>query len=256
MHRELVVVHTLPATASTLHSSAAARNARQRLHTPDTAHSDPAKRLERRREGGQPRRRVIGRPPRRGPCDTTPPPPLARTNLGAARPEGGPHDLGPRPRTLRRRATGQSTRQLGLRHPHEHQQLPHHHRHPHHSPPGRLRLAGRGRGMGNGHRPRRPWHRLGGLLPPRWGPGPGGDREADGGLPHVEGHPPSTQPPVAGTACPAAARPAAATGHVRQCGSGQDDGQRDPARQLILLPPENHRHHHHPPAPIPRHDGN
>ena len=67
---------------------------------------------------------------------------------------------------------------------------------------------------------------------------------------------PSTQPVVAGTACPAATRPAAATGHVRQCGSGQDDGQRYPARPLILLPPEDHRDHHHPPAPIPRHDGN
>ena len=51
-------------------------------------------------------------------------------------------------------------------------------------------------------------------------------READGGLPHVEGHPPPTQPPATGTACPAAARPAAATRYVRQCGSGQDDGQR------------------------------
>ena len=83
--------------------------------------------------------------------------------------------------------------------------------------------------MGDGHRPRRPWRRVGGYLPPRRGYDPGGDREADGGLPHVEGHPPSTQPPVAGTACAAAARPAAATGHVRQCGSGQDDGQRYPA---------------------------
>ena len=63
----------------------------------------------------------------------------------------------------------------------------------------------------------------------------------------MEGHPPSTQPPVAGTACPAAARPAATTGHVRQCGSGQDDGQRYPTRRFILVPPENHRDHHHPP---------
>ena len=73
---------------------------------------------------------------------------------------------------------------------------------------------------------------VGGFLPPRPGPDLRGDREA------------------------AAARPAAATGHVRQCGSGQDDGQRYPARQFILLFPENHRDHHHPPAWIPRHGGN
>ena len=82
------------------------------------------------------------------------------------------------------------------------------------------------------------------------------DREADGGLPHVQGHPHSTQPRATGTACPAASRPAAATRHVWQCGNGQDDGQRYPARRLILLPPENHRDHHHPPAPIPRQDSN
>ena len=204
---------------------------------------------------------MVGRPHRRGPGDTTPPPPLARTNLGAARPGGGPHDLRPRLRTLRRRATGQSTpdwqsaRQLGPRHPHKPQQLPHYRRHPHHPPPDRVRLAGRRRGMGDGYRPRRPWRRVGGVPPPRRGPDPRGDQEADGALPHVEGHPPPTQPPATGTACPAAARPAAATGQVRQCGSGQHDGQRYPTRQLILLLPEN-RDHHHPPAPIRRHDSN
>ena len=83
---------------------------------------------------------------------------------------------------------------------------------------------------------------------------PRGDREADGGLPHVGGNTPSTQPRIADTAHPAAARPATTTGHIRQCSAGQDDGQRYPARRLILLPPENHRNHHHPPAPIPRHD--
>ena len=41
VHRELVVVTTLRATASTLHSFAAARNARRRPQTPDTAHSNP-----------------------------------------------------------------------------------------------------------------------------------------------------------------------------------------------------------------------
>ena len=105
-----------------------------------------------------------------------------------------------------------------------------------------------------GHRPRRPWRRVGGLLPPRRGHDPGGDREADGGLPHVEGHTPSTQPRIADTAHPAAARPATTTGHIPQCSGGQDDGQRYPARRLILLPLENHRNHQHPPAPIPRHD--
>ena len=64
------------------------------------------------------------------------------------------------------------------------------------------------------------------ILPPQRGHDPGGDRVADGSLPHVEGHLPPTQPPATGTACPAATRPAAATGHVWQCGSGQDDGQR------------------------------
>ena len=123
-------------------------------------------------------------------------------------------------------------------------------------PPDRLRLAGGGRGMGDGHCSRRPWRRVGGFPPPRWGHDPGGDREADGGLPHVEGHPPSTQPPVTGTAGPAAARPTTATGHLRQCGSGRDDGQRYPARRLILLPPENHCDHHHPPALIPHHESN
>ena len=101
--------------------------------------------------------------------------------------------------------------------------------------------------MGDGHRPRRPWRRVGGRLLPRRGHDPGGDREADGGLPHVEGHPPSTQPRIADTAHPAAARPATTTRHIRQCSSGQDDGQRYPARRLILLPPENQRNHHHPP---------
>ena len=204
---------------------------------------------------------MAGRPHLRGPGDTPPPPPpLARTNLGATRPGGGPHGLRPQPRRLQRRATGQSApnwqpaRQLGLRQPHEPQQLPQHRRHPHHPPPDRLRLAGGGRGMGDGHRPRRPWRRVGGFLPPRRGHDPGGDREADGGLPHVEGHPPPTQPPLADTAQPATARPAAATGHIRQCGGSQDDGQRYSARRLILLPPENHRDHHRPPAPIPRHD--
>ena len=73
--------------------------------------------------GGQPRRRVVGRPHRRGPGNTTPPPPLARTNLGAARPGGGPHDFRPRLQTLQRRATGlstphwQSARQFGPRQP-------------------------------------------------------------------------------------------------------------------------------------------
>ena len=110
--------------------------------------------------------------------------------------------------------------------------------------------------MSDGHRPRRPWRRVEGFLSPRRGHNPGGDREADGGLPHVEGHPPSTQPPSTGTACPAAARPAAATRHVRQCGSGHNDGQRYPARRLILLPTENHRDHHHPPTPIPGHNSN
>ena len=38
---------------------------------------------------------MAGRPHRRRPGDTTPPPPLARTNLGAARPGGGPHNLRP-----------------------------------------------------------------------------------------------------------------------------------------------------------------
>ena len=112
----------------------------------------------------------------------------------------------------------------------------------------------RGRGMGDGHRPRRPWRRLGGFLPPRRSHDPGGDREAYGGLPHVEGHTPSTEPRIADTAQPAAARPATTTMHIRQCSGGQDDGQRYPARQVILLPPKNHRNHHHPPAPIPRHD--
>ena len=113
---------------------------------------------------------MVGRPHGQGPGDTTPPPPLARTNLGAARPGGRPHDLCPRLRTLRRRATGQSTphwqsaRQLGPHHPHEPQQLPHHRRHPHHLPPDRLRLAGGGRGMGDRHRPQRPWRRVGGFL--------------------------------------------------------------------------------------------
>ena len=64
---------------------------------------------------------------------------------------------------------------------------------------------------------------------PRRGHDPGGDREADGGLPHVEGHTPSTQPRIADTAHPAAARPATTTGHIRQCSGGQDDGQRYPA---------------------------
>ena len=64
---------------------------------------------------------------------------------------------------------------------------------------------------------------------------------------------PRMQPLATGTACPAAARSATATGLVWQCGSGQDDGQRYPARRPILLLPEN-RDHHHPPAPIPRHD--
>ena len=253
VHRELVVVPTLPAIAPTLHGSAAARNARRRPHTPDAADSDPAKRLERRREGGQPQRRVVGCPRLRGPSDTPPPPPLARTNLGAARPGRGPHGLRPRPRGLQRRATGQSAphwqpaRQLGLRQPHEPKQLPQHRRHPHNPPPDRLRLAGGGREMGDGHRPRRPWRRVGRLLPPRQGHDPGGDREADGGLPHVEGHTPSTQPRIADTAHPAAARPATTTGHIRQCSGCQDDGQRYPARRLILLPPENHRNHHQPP---------
>ena len=189
-----------------------------------------------------------------------PPPPLARTNLGAARPGRGPHGLRPRPRGLQRCATGQSAPhvqpagQLGLHQPHEPKQLPQHRRHPHHLPPDRHRLADGGRGMGDGHRPRRPWRRVGGLLPPRRGHDPGGDREADGGLPHMEGHTPSTQPRIADTAHPAAAGPATTTGHIRQCSGGQDDGQRYPARRLILPPPENHRNHHHPPAPIPRHD--
>ena len=93
--------------------------------------------------------------------------------------------------------------------------------------------------VGDGHRPRRRWWRVGGILSLQRGHDPGGDREADGGLPHVGGHPPPTQTPATGTACPAAARPAAAAGHVRQCGSGQDDGQRYPARRLTLLLPEN-----------------
>ena len=194
------------------------------------------------------------------PATPPPPPPLARTNLGAARPGRGPHGLRPRPRGLQRRATGQSAphwqpaRQLGLRQPHEPKQLPQHRRHPHHPPPDRLRLAGGGRGMGDRHRPRRPWRRVGGLLPPQQGHDPGGDREADGGLPHVEGHTPSTQHRIADTAHPAAARPATTNRHIRQCSGGQDDGQRYPARRLILLPPENHRNHHHPPASILRHD--
>ena len=134
------------------------------------------------------------------PATPPPPPPLARTNLGPVRPGRGPHGLRPRPRGLQRRATGQSaphwqpSRQLGLRQPHEQKQLPQHRRHPHPPPPDRLRLAGGGRGMGDGHRPRRPWCRVGGLLPPRRGHDPGGDRETDGGLPHVERHTPSTQP--------------------------------------------------------------
>ena len=66
---------TLPATAPTLHGSAAARDARRRPHTPDAADSDPAKGLERRCERGQPRRRVVRRPHRRGPSDTPPPTP-------------------------------------------------------------------------------------------------------------------------------------------------------------------------------------
>ena len=82
---------------------------------------------------------------------------------------------------------------------------------------------------------------------------PGGNHEADGSLPHVEGHCPPTQPPATGTACPAAARPAAATGHVQQCGSGQDDGQRYPDGRLILLLPGN-RDHHHLSVPIPPHN--
>ena len=44
---------------------------------------------------------------------------------------------------------------------------------PHQPSPDRLRLAGGGRGMGNGHRPRRPWRRVGGFLPSRRGPNPG-----------------------------------------------------------------------------------
>ena len=96
------------------------------------------------------------------PATPPPRPPLACTNLGAARPGGGPHDFLPRLRTLRRRATGQftphwqSARQLGPCQPHEPQQLPHHRRQPHHPPPDRLRLASGGRGMNDGHRPRRP----------------------------------------------------------------------------------------------------
>ena len=133
-------------------------------------------------------------------------------------------------------------------------QLPQHRRHPHRPPPDRLRLAGGGRRMGDGHRPRRLWRRVGGLLPPRRGHDPGGDREAAGSLPHVEGHPPPPQPRIADTAHPAAALPATTTGHIRQCSGGQDDGQMFLARRLILLPPENHRNHHHPPASIPRHD--
>ena len=166
----LVVVPTLPATAPTLHGSAAAQNARRRPRTPDAADSDPAKRLERRCGGGQPRRRVVGRPHRRGPSDTPPPPPLARTNVGAARPGRGPHGLRPRPRGLQRCATGQSAphwqpaQQLGLRQPHEPKQLPQHRRHPHHPPPDRLRLAGGGRGTGDGYRPRCPWRQLGDFL--------------------------------------------------------------------------------------------
>ena len=193
---------------------------------------------------------------------TFPPPPLARTYLGAARPGRGPQDLRPRPRTLRRRATGQSTphwqsaRQLEILHPGKTSTTTAPSSSP--SPPASQLplLAGGGRGTGDGHRPRRPWRRVGGFLSRRRGLDPGGDQEADGSLPHVEGHPPSTQPPVAGTACRAAARPAAATGHVRQSGSSQDNGQRYPARRLILLPRDNHRDHHHPPAPIPRHEGN
>ena len=63
---------------------------------------------------------------------------------------------------------------------------------------------------------------------------------------------PPLQPHTIGTARPTAARPTATAGHVRQCGSGQDDGRRCPAPQLLLLLPEN-RDHHHPPAPITRH---
>ena len=65
--------------------------------------------------------------------------------------------------------------------------------------------------------------------------------------------PPPTKPAATGTACQAAARPAGTTGHVRQCGSAEDDGQKYPARRLILLLPENRDHHHHP-AAIPRHN--
>ena len=83
------------------------------------------------------------------------------------------------------------------------------------------------------------------------GPDRGGDREADGGLSHMEGHTPPTQPHTIGTARPTAAHPTAAAGHVRQSGSGQDDGRRCPAPQVLLLLPEN-RDHHHPPAPITR----
>ena len=166
------------------------------------------------------------------PTTRLPRPPWRAPTWPLPDPGAGPHDLRPRPRTVRRRAMGQSTlrwqcaRQLGPRHHHEPQQLPHHRRHPHHPPPVRLRLAGGGRGIGDGNRPLRPWRRIRGVLPPRWGHDPGGDREADGGLSHIQERTPPTQPPATGTACQTAARPAAAAGHVRQCGSGKDDGQR------------------------------
>ena len=70
------------------------------------------------------------------------------------------------------------------------------------------------------------------------------------GLAHMEGHTPPPQPPTIGTARPTAARPTAAAGHARQCSSGQNDGRKCPAPQLLLLLSEN-RDHQHPPTPIP-----
>ena len=93
---------------------------------------------------------------------------------------------------------------------------------------------------------------LGGFPPPQRGPDREGDREADGGLSHMDRHTPPRQPHIIGTARPIAARPTAAAGHIRQCGSGHDDGRRCPAPQLLLLLPEN-RNHHHPPALITSH---
>ena len=69
----------------------------------------------------------------------------------------------------------------------------------------------------------------------------------------LRGPTPPTKTPASGTACPTAARPNAAAGHVRHCGTGKDDCRRCPAPKLLPLLTVN-RDYHQPPAPIPRHN--